>query len=81
LFGSSTGLTTHGKELRKFVIAGSDKRFHEAKAALSGNKVFLFSPNVSQPVAVRYCFDNTSTTELFTLEGNLPVSSFRTDEW
>jgi sialate O-acetylesterase len=81
LFGSSTGLTTHGKELRKFVIAGSDKRFHEAKAALSGNKVFLFSPNVSRPVAVRYCFDNTSATELFTLEGNLPVSSFRTDEW
>jgi sialate O-acetylesterase len=81
LFGSSTGLTSHGKELRKFVIAGSDKRFHEAKAVISGNKIFLFSPNISLPVAVRYCFDDTSATELFTVEGNLPVSSFRTDEW
>ncbi|MDR3246493.1 MAG: sialate O-acetylesterase [Prevotellaceae bacterium] len=81
LFGSQNGLTANGKELRKFTIAGSDKRFHEAKAVISGNKVFLFSPNVSLPVAVRYCFDDTSATELFTVEGNLPVSSFRTDEW
>ena len=81
LFGSSTGLTTKGKELRNFKVAGKDKRFHEAKAALSRNKVYVFSPHVPEPVAVRYCFDDTSATELFTVEGNLPVSSFRTDEW
>jgi sialate O-acetylesterase len=81
LFGSSTGLTTKGKELRNFKVAGKDKRFHEAKAALMWNKVYVFSPHVSEPVAVRYCFDDTSATELFTVEGNLPVSSFRTDEW
>jgi sialate O-acetylesterase len=81
LFGSSTGLTTKGEELRNFTIAGKDKRFHEAKAALLQNKVYLFSPHVPEPVAVRYCFDNTSATELFSVEGNLPVSSFRTDNW
>jgi sialate O-acetylesterase len=81
LFGSSTGLTTKGKELRNFKIAGKDKRFHETKAALVGNKVYVFSPHVSEPVAVRYCFDDTSATEIFTVEGNLPVSSFRTDDW
>jgi sialate O-acetylesterase len=81
LFGSSTGLTTKGKDLRNFKVAGKDKRFHEAKAALSGNTVYVFSPQVKEPVAVRYCFDDTSAAELFTVEGNLPVSSFRTDEW
>jgi sialate O-acetylesterase len=81
LFGSTTGLTTYGKEILKFRVAGSNKRFYDAKAALSGNKVYVFSPNVAQPVAVRYCFDDTSATEIFTVEGNLPLSSFRTDNW
>ncbi|KAA6339063.1 hypothetical protein EZS27_012984 [termite gut metagenome] len=80
LFGANT-LTDNGKELRNFTIAGENKYFHSAKAVLSGNKVYLFSPNVPQPVAVRYCWNDTSATELFSVEGNLPVSSFRTDTW
>jgi len=75
------GLTTYGKEILNFTIAGNDKRFVPAKAAYSGNKVYIFSPAVSNPVAVRYCWDDTSGTELFTVEGDLPVSSFRTDSW
>lgn len=81
LFGSVNGLTSHGKAIRNFLIAGSNKRFYPANAALTGNKVFVFSPHVADPVAVRYCFDNTSAGEIFTVEGNLPVSSFRTDNW
>ncbi|MDR1865197.1 MAG: sialate O-acetylesterase [Bacteroidales bacterium] len=81
LFGSAAGLTTYGKEILNFKIAGGNKQFHPAKAALSGDKVYIFSPAVAEPVAVRYCFDDTSATEIFTVEGNLPVSSFRTDEW
>jgi len=75
------GLTTYGKEIQNFVIAGKDKRFYPAKAAYLNNKVYVFSPNVAEPVAIRYCWDDTSATELFTVEGNLPVSSFRTDDW
>ena len=75
------GLTTYGKEIMNFTIAGSNRRFFPAKAAYDGNKVYVFSPSVAQPVAVRYCWNNTSATELFTVEGNLPVSSFRTDDW
>ncbi|MDR1338962.1 MAG: sialate O-acetylesterase [Prevotellaceae bacterium] len=81
LFGSSSGLTSNGRELLNFKLAGKNKRFYEAKAALSGNRVFVFSPHVAEPVAVRYCFDDTSASELYTVEGNLPVSSFRTDNW
>ena len=78
---SGPGLTTYGKEILNFRIAGENKQFYPAKAAYAGNKVYVFSPAVPKPVAVRYCWDDTSGTELFTVEGNLPVSSFRTDEW
>ncbi|MDR2039328.1 MAG: sialate O-acetylesterase [Bacteroidales bacterium] len=78
---ANLGLTSHGKEILNFSVAGKNKHFHPAKAAISGNKIFIFSPNVAEPVAVRYCFDNLSATEIFTIEGNLPISSFRTDEW
>ncbi|GHT52967.1 9-O-acetylesterase [Bacteroidia bacterium] len=80
-FGAPNGLTTYDKEIRNFVIAGNDKKFHRATAVLSGDKVHLFSPNVQEPVAVRYCWDNTSASEIFSRYGNLPISSFRTDEW
>jgi len=75
------GLTTYGKEILNLRIAGKDKQFYPAKAACLANKVYMFSPSVAEPVAVRYCFDDTSATELFSIEGNLPVSSFRTDNW
>jgi sialate O-acetylesterase len=78
---ANPGLTTHGEEIKNFRIAGNNRQFVPAKAAYVGNRVYLFSPSVSQPVAVRYCWDNTSASELFTVEGNLPVSSFRTDDW
>jgi sialate O-acetylesterase len=81
MFGANTGLTTYGRELLKFQIAGENKRFYNAKAAISGNKLYVFAPEVVQPVAVRYCFDDASSTEIFTVEGNLPLSSFRTDNW
>jgi sialate O-acetylesterase len=83
MFGSSRGLVAPGKDIRNLRIAGSDKQFHPAKAELSmsGDKLYVFSALVEKPVAVRYCFDNISATELFTVEGNLPVSSFRTDDW
>ncbi|HCF80449.1 MAG TPA: sialate O-acetylesterase, partial [Porphyromonadaceae bacterium] len=75
---SSPGLTSHGKEILQFQVAGDNKWFHPAKAAIAGNRIFVFSPNVEKPVAVRYCFNDTEATEIFTVEGNLPLSSFRT---
>lgn len=78
---SNPGLTTHEKEILQFEVAGDDKRFYPAKAAIAGNRIFVFSPYVEKPTAVRYCFNDTEATEIFTLEGNLPLSSFRTDNW
>lgn len=75
------GLTTYGKDIKGFKIAGADKGFQKAIAAVSGNKIFIFSPNVADPVAVRYCFEDNIDSEIFTVGTGLPISSFRTDDW
>jgi len=74
------GLTSFGKELNCFEIAGADKIFHPAKAVLRQKSVVVYSPGVRNPVALRYAFRDFIMGDLFGTEG-LPVSSFRTDEW
>ena len=70
------GITSWGKEVNNFKVAGEDGNFRPAKAVVTKDKIFVFSQYVEKPVAVQYCFDNTSATEIFTQEG-LPMSSFR----
>lgn len=74
------GLTSFGKELSCFEVAGSNKRFYPAKAFITGTGITLIASNVSEPVAVRYAFKDFITGDLFNVEG-LPASSFRTDDW
>jgi len=74
------GLTSFGKVLSNFEVAGTNKRFYPAKAFITNSGVTLFSPVVGEPVAVRYAFKNFVIGDLFNIEG-LPASSFRTDDW
>ena len=74
------GLTSFGKELSLFEVAGSNKIFYPAKAGINGSNVSLSAPEVKEPVAVRYAFKDFVVGDLFSTEG-LPVSSFRTDDW
>jgi len=74
------GLTSYGKELNCFEVAGANKRFYPAKAFITGTGVTVFSSIVTEPVAVRYAFKDFIVGDLFGADG-LPVSSFRTDEW
>jgi sialate O-acetylesterase len=74
------GLTSFGKELSCFEVAASDKGFYPAKAFITDSGITLFSPYVTQPVAVRYAFKDFIVGDLFNIEG-LPASSFRTDDW
>lgn len=74
------GLTSFGKELSCFEVAGSNKRFFPAKAFITGTGITVFSPSVNEPVSVRYAFKDFITGDLFNTEG-LPASSFRTDTW
>lgn len=74
------GLTSYGKELSCFEVAGANKRFFPARAFITGSGVTVFSPAVPEPVAVRYAFRDFVVGDLFATNG-LPVSSFRTDDW
>jgi sialate O-acetylesterase len=77
---AKNGLTTFGKELKNFEVAGENKRFYPATASITGEGISLSSPAVVKPVAVRYAFRDFVVGELYNLEG-LPASSFRTDDW
>ena len=78
-----SGLTTKDKYgyVRGFQIAGADKTFHWAKAAIDGNTVVVTCSEVSTPVAVRYAWDNNpGPLDLYNNE-QLPALPFRTDQW
>jgi sialate O-acetylesterase len=77
---AANGLTSFGKDLSCFEVAGANKRFFPAKAFITGGSITLFCPSVMEPVAVRYAFKDFILGDLFNTEG-LPASSFRTDTW
>jgi sialate O-acetylesterase len=67
--------------LKQFAIAGADRRFVWAEAAIRGDGVVVSSEKVPRPVAVRYAWaDNPEGANLCNIEG-LPASPFRTDGW
>lgn len=68
--------------IKGFSIAGSDKKFHWAKAEIVDNKtIVVYSNNVKNPVAVRYGWaNNPDDVNLYNQE-NLPANPFRTDNW
>ena len=66
--------------LMGFQIAGPDRVWHWADARIEGNEVVVSSPEVPQPVAVRYAWSINPVCNLFNSEG-LPAWPFRTDDW
>ncbi len=83
----NAGLATlHDGPLDGFDIAGADHKFVHATAGLFGDEVEVYSPEVPNPVAVRYAWANNpmarATLGCKTKEGEwLPASPFRTDDW
>ncbi len=68
-------------KLRRFSIAGEDKKWFWADAVIEGDSVLVSSPQVANPLAVRYAFStNPSGCNLYNKDG-LPASPFRTDDW
>ena len=70
-----------GSKLKRFAIAGEDKKWVWADAVIDGKTVVVSSPEVPKPVAVRYAYSmNPEGANLYNKEG-LPASPFRTDDW
>jgi len=74
------GLVAKGDALTGFIIAGEDKQWQPAHARIEGDRVIVSSPDVKQPAAVRYAWNNLPMCNLFNGAG-LPASPFRTDDW
>lgn len=72
--------TSDGAAVRGFVLAGADRKFIPAEAAIVGRTVVVRSPKVKSPVAVRYAWADSPDCNLFNQEG-LPASPFRSDAW
>jgi sialate O-acetylesterase len=79
---AETGLSSFGKEVECFEVAGEDSIFYPAKMTINKKQVRVWSSQVKNPVAVRYGFCNFPKTAgyLYSTAG-LPVPSFRTDNW
>jgi sialate O-acetylesterase len=70
-----------GGKLKRFAIAGEDKKWHWADAVIVEDAVVVSSSAVPKPVAVRYAFSmNPDGANLYNRAG-LPASPFRTDDW
>jgi len=75
------GLVAKGGALKRFAIAGKDKKFVWANAVIKGSTIIVSSPEVKNPVAVRYAWSNNPEgCNLYNKEG-LPAVPFRTDSW
>jgi sialate O-acetylesterase len=75
------GLVAKGGDLKTFVIAGADEKFLPATAKIDGDAIVVSSPDVANPVALRYAWMNwPEGCNLFNVAG-LPAAPFRTDAW
>ena len=73
------GLEARGGPLTGFAVAGADKKWVWASAEIVGDTIVVSSPEVAQPVAVRYGWANFPVVNLWNKDG-LPAGPFRTDE-
>jgi sialate O-acetylesterase len=80
-FSHAEGLAARGGgPVEGFAIAGADRRFVPAAAAIRGATVEVSSPLVPRPVAVRYAWAASPICNLVNGAG-LPAAPFRTDDW
>ena len=73
-------LQARGGEVGALEIAGADKVFHAAVGTIETDSLLVSSPEVAEPVAVRYAWTNAPRANLYGDTG-LPVAPFRSDAW
>lgn len=72
------GLEVRGGRLTGFAIAGADRRFVNAEAAIVGDRVVVSSPKIAAPAYVRFGWADYPVVNLWNADG-LPAVPFRTD--
>lgn len=87
-FDNEYGAYSRFEGIEGFEVAGADRVFHKATALHTwvdapgpwNEAIVVSSPEVKEPVAVRYCFRNFQLGNLANA-GGLPLFPFRTDNW
>lgn len=74
------GLVAHEKPVQSLELAGADRVFRPATGRIERDTLLVSSPQVREPVAVRYAFTNFPDANLYNGAG-LPAVPFRSDEW
>ncbi len=75
-------LTRDGEAPARFEIAGEDRAWHWADARIdTKSSVLASSPEVPDPVAVRYAWAANPEGANLVNSAGLPASVFRTDDW
>jgi sialate O-acetylesterase len=77
---ASNSLIAHENPVQSLELAGADKVFHPAQGRIEGETLLVSSPDVKDPVAVRYAWSNDPEANLFNGAG-LPAAPFRSDDW
>ena len=78
-FSHAADMKAKGDQLKGFEIAGPDQKFVDAIAEIQGDKVIVYSPAISSPVAVRYGWAFVPNGNLYNGD-DLPASPFRTNQ-
>jgi len=71
-------ISSDGKPLTHFLIAGADKKFVSANVMIKDDTLVISSPEVKKPVAVRFAWDEAAQPNFYNKDG-LPAMPFRTD--
>ena len=77
---ADSGLVSHQRPVQSLEIAGPDRVFHVGSARIDRNMLVVSSPDVKNPVAVRYAWSNAPEANLYDGAG-LPAAPFRSDDW
>ena len=65
---AENGLMCKDKTINDFYISGEDRQFQPALAKIEGNSVVAWNKAIKNPVAVRFGFTSTDTSNLFSKE-------------
>ncbi|MGA8529945.1 MAG: sialate O-acetylesterase [Acidobacteriaceae bacterium] len=79
-FTHAQGLTSHGQPIDAFEIAADDHHFVPAQARIDGDTVIVSSPELRNPVYVRYGWMGVVDHNLYNAAG-LPASTFTSENW
>lgn len=74
------GLIAREKPVQSLELAGPDRAFRPALGRIERDTLVVTSPDVRQPVAVRYAWRNAPEANLYNGAG-LPAVPFRSDDW